>query len=184
MSTLPASREQDVREGLDAIQEDMAEHQRSSGKLPTGEANRELAAAEFEKLAQRGAFLAEPVPTANPVEPRPARETKDVDGKKYVLTRDAESGPLVEQPLDEREETLRILQRLRFLLTLRDPGILGGPSWQQRVVNALDKAGATQGAAMLNPRRFAREIDEVLEDSNKYFGDWRKDPERKIIVGG
>lgn len=186
---LTAERTSEVLEGFDAFQEDMAEHQRSAGKQPTPDANRELAAGEFAKLEQKGAFAAAPPAAAAPapavdVDPRPPREEKQVDGRKYVLTRDNPVGTLLAMSRREKREMVKILQRLRFLMTKVEPGILGGLSWRDRVVKALDKIGATQGAAMANPAKFAAIMGDLLDESNKLFGDWRKEPEPKIVVVG
>jgi hypothetical protein len=172
-----AARAEEIRDGFDAMQEDMAEHQRAAGLIPTPDQNRDLLVGEFDKLEKKGAFLPVPGPAAAPVHETPNRIEREVDGKKYVITKDAPTDkepPLVMSEL-ERQETVKILMRLRLLLSLED--------WKPKVVKALDRMGLTIGGAVTNPARVARVLDDLLEESNRLFGDWRKDPEPKIIVG-
>ena len=187
---MAADRDRDVRDGLDAIQADMAEHQRTHRGEVTAEANRKLAVETFSDLDARGVFEAAPAPP----EPKPTRQERRllerqervVNGKTYQVTKDdAVDGPVL--PLSKRQqgEVVKALQRLHVLLTLQDEGILGAPSWSNRAkavfsIIADPKSGTTMVQREI---RFAQELDALLEDSNRLFGDWKADPDPKIYVG-
>jgi hypothetical protein len=180
----------DLRDGFEAFTEDMAEHQKAQGKLPTAPENQALAALEFEKLENQGAFArsSEPEgPIANQFPPPDSKVTREVNGRTYTVTRDtvAPTGAELAQPAEEKIETMLILRRLLLLLQLQDSGPAGAPSWKKRVVAVLDRCGGTMGAFMRQPGKVARELDELLEASNRYFGDWRRlEPEpKKLFVG-
>ncbi len=179
--------DKDLREGFDAFTEDMSEHQRNSGKQPTPAENQALAGAEFEKLERQGAFAREDEPTQVVPEPEVAREKKSANGREYEITKSADTaGPELQLGRFQAEQSARILQRLLFLLRLEDSGIAGAPSWKTKTVAVMRMLESASIKAQTSEQhgRFDRELDELLEESNKYFGDWRADPERKIIVGG
>jgi hypothetical protein len=172
-------RDQDLRAGLDALQGDMAAHQRAFRGEVTGEANRRLAADTFAELERSGQLEQAEALIAPPPEPEVERTTREVDGRAYQLTKapDREGAPL-RMSRAERDLELKMLQRLQLLLTLRDEGILGAPSWRTRAESVM--------ALMVLPGgvlRFAQELDQLLEDSIKPFGDWKVDPDRRIYVG-
>lgn len=169
----------DGRAALDAIQGDMSQHQRITHAPVTAEANRRLAAEEFTKLDQAGDFdRAISAASAAPVVPetsaeRPTREVRMVDGKEYVVTRDNQA-QATGRPLAHRDQELVIkgLKRLQMLLELPDTGILGAASWRDKACAVMSFHGA--------PIRFAFELDRLLEESTRLFGDWRVDPAREI----
>lgn len=188
---MSADRERDVRDGLDAIQADMAEHQRAHRGEVSAEANRQLAVETFTELEARGAFEPPPPPIAPPAPTRQERrllerQEREVNGKKYVVTKDdAVGGPTVPLSQRQRGEVVKALQRLHLLLSMRDEGILGAPSWSNRAkavfaIIADPKSGTTMAEREI---RFAMELDALLEDSNRLFGSWMADPEPKIFVG-
>lgn len=170
----------DLRDGFDAFTEDMAEHQRTHGVMPTPAANQNLAAAEFEQLEHKGAFAPrDAAPAIAEPEPEPElREQREVNGREYTLTKDQRHGDLPVLPGRERQEMVKILQRLRMLLKLEDTGPLGAPSWRTRVIAVMDAI-----AVRNNWLEFLTLLDPLLEESSKYFGDWAVDPEPKIFVG-
>ena len=176
---MSVERDQDLRAGLDALQGDMAAHQRAFRGEVTGEANRRLAADTFAELERSGQLEQAEALIAPPPEPEVERTTREVDGRAYQLTKapDREGAPL-RMSRAERDLELKMLQRLQLLLTLRDEGILGAPSWRTRAESVM--------ALMVLPGgvlRFAQELDQLLEDSIKPFGDWKVDPDRRIYVG-
>lgn len=123
---MSAERDQDLRAGLDALQGDMAAHQRAFRGEVTGEANRRLAADTFAELERSGQLEPAGDILAPPPDPEPERTTREVDGRAYQLTKapDREGAPL-RMSRAERDLELKMLQRLQLLLTLRDEGILG-----------------------------------------------------------
>ena len=176
---MSAERDQDLRAGLDALQGDMAAHQRMFRGEVTGEANRKLAADTFAELERSGQLApVEDAPVEAP-DPQVERATKEVNGREYQLTKEPDkAGAPLTMSQRERELELKMLQRLHLLLTMRDEGILGAPSWRTRAESVM--------ALMVMPGgviRFAQELDQLLEDSIKPFGDWKIDPDRKIYVG-
>lgn len=173
------STDQDRRDGLEAIQADMAEHQRSIlGQEVTAEANRALAAETFQQLENQGVFAPPRDEHPNPLPPiETVKETRTVDGREYTFTKEPDKpGAVVPLMARERELVVKALKRLHTLLLLQDDGIAGAPSWSNR-------AKAVMAIGMTNELRFAQELDELLEASNRYFGDWKIDPDRKVIVG-
>ena len=176
---MSVERDQDLRAGLDALQGDMAAHQRAFRGEVTGEANRRLAADTFAELERSGQLEQAGDIIAPPPAPEVDRTTREVDGRAYQLTKEADrEGSPLRMSRAERDLELKMLQRLQLLLTLRDEGILGAPSWRTRAESVM--------ALMVMPGgvlRFAQELDQLLEDSIKPFGDWKVDPDRKIYVG-
>lgn len=75
----------------------------------------------------------------------------------------------------QRELEVKALKRLHMLLELQDEGVLGAPSFRQKAMAIF---------SIFDLKKRARAIDELLAESNKYFGDWQVDPDRKIIVSG
>jgi hypothetical protein len=176
---MSATVDQDRRDGLVVFQGDMAEHQRITGREVTGEANRQLAATLFGQLEQQGALdrPADPTPAiAEPAPPQSVSEKRSVNGREYTFTIDGDQGGNpVPMSAREKELTVKALRRLHMLLELQDEGVLGAPSWRTRACAVM--------AVASNQARFAQELDELLDASSKYFGDWRIDPDKKIIVG-
>lgn len=171
------TRTDELRDGLTAFQGDMATHQRVTGQPVTGEANRALASGLFAELDAKGQFATpEPEPVAAPAPVEASRDERQVDGRSYTVTKDnAVSGPTVPMTTSERELTVRAMRRLQMLLELQDEGILGAPSWRTRACAIMAMAG--------NRARFAQELDALLDESDRLFGSWKVDPDRKIIFG-
>ncbi len=177
---MTARRDQELREGLDALQGDMAEHQRMFRGEVTGEANRALAANTFAELERQGVLGQVAEAAATPAPPADVEKTEHVlNGVKYTRTKEPDfPSPERFLPHLEKQLVVKALKRLRLLLSLRDSGVLGAPSWNTR-------AKAVMAYMFLPGKvvRFAQELDTLLDESNKYFGDWKVDPEPKIIVG-
>lgn len=168
-----AERDAALRDGLDAIQGDMAAHQRITGKEVTAEANRQLAARTFEEVDdqicyQPAGATSELIPVESSV------TTRNLEGREYTVLREPEAAvkarPVV-MAQAERVQVVAMLKRLHFLLGLPETGPLGTPSWRQRALSVMRFFGA-QGA---NEKRFAHELAELVEASSRYFGDWRRD---------
>lgn len=180
---MSADRDLDLRAGLDAIQGDMAAHQRAFRGEVTGEANRVLAAETFAELERSGQLApAESTPAAAPeaqAEPQAERSTREVNGREYQLTKEPDrAGAPLSMSQRDRALELKMLKRLHLLLAMRDSGILGSPSWRTRAESVMAMMVMRGGVI-----RFAQELDQLLEDSIKPFGDWKIDPDRKIYVG-
>jgi hypothetical protein len=166
----------DRRDGCIAFQGDMAAHQAMTGREVTAEANRQLAAEEFARLEASGVFDQQAAPEPAPP-PAPEREVThhDVDGKRYLLTKEPDApSRLIAQSDVEKALSILALQRVRMLLELEDTGILGAPSWRAR-------ACAVMALGPLHPG-FPQALADLLEDSSRLFGDWRREPQRKIFL--
>jgi hypothetical protein len=78
-----------------------------------------------------------------------------------------------------------------MLMTKRDTGPLGQPSWQTKTLAAMywkvksleAIKGGKPDEATVYERAFQQDLTELLEASNASFGDWRKDAPTKLIVG-
>ncbi len=182
--------DRDYHEGLDALQADMARHQRRFAPDVTAEANHALAVATIERLEREHAdqrpTIAPPVPAA----PAAFTESREVDVRKYTIDK-VPDAPMFRSATDFEHDVMRHAKpRIELLLTKRDSGPLGSPSWHTRTLAAMFhkvkaiealKAGLLDDAAICE-RMFQLDLYELLEASNAAFGDWRKDEPSKLIV--
>jgi hypothetical protein len=174
----------DMREGLDAIQGDMAKHQRMFRGEVTAEANRQLAVAEFEKL--------------------------EVNGRTYRMDRaQVDDIAFRKATTDEAKTVAKIEARLMLLLDKAElgskgdgfmPEFVGGHfrhsrtpvcwlSWRDRVLAVMGwKAAAQQPGNILYRAKLEAMhtalLLQLMDDSISAFGDWKADPEKTIQVGG
>jgi hypothetical protein len=186
----------DVRAGLDNLQADMAAHQSRFRGEVSAESNRALAVDTVEKLERKmvdEAGRLQPNPTV--VAPPPIEksiERRDVDGKKYVVSKGPDTSPLLRKASESEHWFMtHAMPRVELLLTKLDTGPLGEPSWNQRVLavmalksqaNGLQAGGLRDAAADLE-RRFMFELVQLLNASSATFGDWQKDAPKKVMVG-
>lgn len=181
-----AARDRDLREGFDAFRGDMAEHQRVTGREVTGGTNQQMAAELFERLDREGELAPPPEAEASPQaqEPGPeflesawrGRQKSAATGREYAVARGPDvDGPEVRMSRQQRELEVKALKRLHMLLELDDDGILGLPSYRKKALAIF---------SIRDLKKRALKIDELLDESNKHFGDWQVDPDRKIIVTG
>jgi hypothetical protein len=92
----------------------------------------------------------------------------------------------------EHEFFAHAMPRIELLLTKHETGALGQPSWYQRTLAVMESKSKVAGAriaglhdyADMLDRRFLLELLALLDDSNRVFGDWKADPEKKLIVSG
>jgi hypothetical protein len=204
---------EDMQDGLDALQGDMADHQRRFRGEVTAESNRRLAVTEFEKLDRMAdeepaiAALLQPADQA-PLH-GPLDEVREIEGRKYRVDRtpvdDVAFRPAT---VDEGNTVTRAAARLELLLTKSELGSRGDGfmpefvkgefrfsatpccvlSWRERTLAVMSwKIAALQpgNAPFRDPLEamHALMLVQLLEDSNAHFGDWKKDPERRIQVG-
>lgn len=200
--------EQQMRDGLDALQSDMAEHQRRFNGEVTGEANRLLAASEFEKLhpgyLDALASVADPVPET----PSPIAETREVNGRTYRFDK-ATTDDVTARPgtRDENDTVRKVQARLELLLTKVELGSRGDGfmpefvkgqfrmsrtpvsflSWRDRALAVMSwKLAAKQpGNAPWRvelEKVHASMLIDLMNDSIAHFGDWKKDEDPTIQV--
>lgn len=161
----------------ESFAEDMARHQRLQGKLPTPYENQKLAEPIFERVEREMAeedYRYQP-PAKAEKKDRRSLEEKAKD-KGFKVWRDQKPDKIVKfSPRDLRTYEL-LRARVAKLLRCREKGVLGMPSWRDRVLAAIvtfcrDKKRGTQ------------ELEAVCDASAVHFGDWRKPPEKPLYFG-
>lgn len=187
--------ERDYAGAVDALQGDMARHQRQFAPVVTTTENQKLAIATIERLEKQDAedkpLSADAGGATQPPLP-PVNEKREVNGREYTFDR-APDVPMYRTASQFEDQVLKHAQpRLALLMTKQESGPLGTPSWQQRAlasmyfkVKSLEaiKANRTDLAEYYE-RAFQLDLSELLEASCQPFGDWRKDAPTKIIVSG
>jgi hypothetical protein len=176
--------DEDMRVGLDVIQEDMARHQRLVGKEVTAEANRALASQTFESLERQWEGKQSPS-VVDKVE-TPSQTRREIDGRAYRLTKEKDSTKFRQANPREQWFMQHAWPRVQLLLTKKDLGSAGDGlingipvsfySWHERVMIAARWQ-------QVNPQRWLSELMQLLDDSIRHFGDWRNDS-KTIQVGG
>lgn len=187
--------ERDYAGAVDALQGDMARHQRQFAPEVTATANQKLAVETIERLEKQDADekpLAEGAGNATQPPLPPINEKRDVDGREYTLNR-APDVPMYRTASQFEEQVMAHAKpRIQLLMSKMDSGPLGSPSWQQRTlaamyfkVKSLEAIQAKRtDLAEYYERAFQLDLSELLEASCQPFGDWRKDAPTKIIVSG
>ncbi len=186
------------REALDQIQADMAGHQQEHANVEvTAEQNRRMAADLCQQIDREEAD-ASPPPAASPVSPPEpdlprTRERREIDGKGYVVTKGGSVSPILRKASPAEQWFATHAQpRIDLLLTKKESGPLGAPSWHDRVhavlyfgirVNAAREAGRLDLVPELE-RRYMYEMVELLEASSTVFGDWKGDAPTRATVSG
>jgi hypothetical protein len=186
---------EDLREGLDGLQSDMAGHQARFRGEVSGEANRSLAVSTIERLdrelADQEGRLQPNLPEV--VAPAPIErsvEKREVDGAKYVITKEPDA-PMFRSATEFESQVMQhAWPRLQLLLAERDTGPLGQPSWHDRTKAAMFfkvKSIEALTAGMFDladnyERAYQLDIQELLDASSQPFGDWRADAPKKLIL--
>lgn len=184
----------DAREAVDAMQADMAEHQRrfASGGV-TAEKNQAMAAAAMEQLERRRAEM-RLAPVASPPVQAPVEkkvERKEIDGKGYLLATNP-TDDIATRPASPAEQWFleHALPRIEMLLAKVESEIAGAPSWAMRTMSVLAfhakamdlKMAGHRELAEIAERRYMFELVELLEASSAKFGDWKKDAPKKLVT--
>lgn len=160
-------RDKDIIEGFDAFNADMAAHQLQQGELPTGDANRRLAADVYREMDNNGANEA-------------AIEVNRANDAAIALPTSADWTVTKQDDTDEPERKVepvaaRMLKRLRFLLNQHD-SVMGRVSWHERAMAVQRlwpmRRGPNFDALM---RRYSFELTKLLAESDRYFGSWKLD---------
>lgn len=186
---------EDLREASDAMQADMAAHQRRFAGEVTASLNQALAADFFQRFENERAD-SKPAPAIEPPAQQPVEaktERCEVDGKSYLVST-APGDDIDTRPPTPAENWFmtHAMPRIELLLTKQETGPLGQASWATRTLAVLDLQSRANGLRAANKhaeadelsRRFMFEIVDLLEASTAPFGDWKKDPERKIYFHG
>jgi hypothetical protein len=184
----------DYHEGLDGLQSDMRRHQERFAPEVTASANQALAAQVMERIEKQDAERKIAPPPVAPLASVPDQEvqTKEIDGKTYTLDK-APDRPMYRSASQFEADVLAHAQpRLEMLLTKRDSGPFGTPSWRDKTMAAMYfkvksleaiKAKRTDLAEYYE-QAYQLDLAELLEASNQLFGDWRKDAPSRITVSG
>ncbi len=176
------------REAFDMFLGDMAAHQASHDGETTPGANQALAAPMFERFEQKRAdqerrmtpaVVPDPLP---PTEERLSRIEAAKRGFRFVEDSQLPADRPIEKHWSKRTvvEFRKKMARVRFLLSLHDSGPLGQPSWslQVQAITAAAKFGTPEAK---NQARV--DLEALLERSNQYFGDWRAEKSKLVMVG-
>lgn len=186
--------ERDYAGAVEALQGDMARHQRRFAPEVTATENQKLAVETIERLEKQDADAKPIAPPANETQPPlpPVTEKREIDGREYTFDR-APDRDMYRTASEFEAQVLRHAQpRIELLMSKQDSGPLGSPSWQMRTLAAMyfkvksleaGKSGQTDLAEYYE-RAFQLDLSELLEASCQPFGDWRKDAPTKIIVSG
>lgn len=184
---------EDLREAVDMLEADMAEHVHKTGGEVRSFQHRALAAEAIERLEKERAEpkIVVSIPHETPA-PEPAVERREINGQKYVL--DKKIAPIKFRTATEFEEQVlkHAMPRIQLLLSKPDSGILGGASWRERTEAAMffkiksleAKASGNATLAEHYERAYQVDIQELLDSSCLPFGDWRNDAPSKIVVSG
>ncbi len=174
----------DALDARHALEADMARHEsRFAGEVHASR-NQALAADALLQLererAERPAVVA-PEPTPAPIEH--VVHEREINGQRYKLDVAPDKTPMYRTASEFEHQVLRhAMPRIDLLLTKRDEGILGTPSWRMRTLAALyfkvksheAFTSGDAGQADVFERAFQQDLYELLESSNQSFGDWRK----------
>lgn len=188
-----AEHERDYHAGVDGLESDMANHQRRFSGEVTARANHELAVQTIERIEKQDAEKRPPPvsPEPPPGPPPTGSEDRQVEDRKYVLDKGPDSKKMFRTASEFEHQVLRhAMPRVRLLMTKVESGLLGTPSWRARTMAAMYfkvKSVEAQRAGKFDladnyERAYQVDLEELLEASNAPFGEWRKDPEHKLII--
>jgi hypothetical protein len=141
------------QDAFEALQGDMADHQRRTGREVTAAANQALLGPELERAEKMIADATAAAGTPAPEAPPPVAKTidrKDVKGRSYLLSKQ-EDTPLIRVASPIEAEFLVLAEaRMVLLLDHAESGLLGAASWKQRVLAVMAtkaKAASWKAAA-------------------------------------
>lgn len=177
---------------VDALEADMAGHQRRYVGEVTARANRKLAVETVEQLEKQHADAAPVAEVAATPPPAPESTTRTIEDRTYHREVAPDKAPMFRTASEFEHQVLRHAQpRIALLMSEEETGILGTPSWRARTMAAMyfkvksleaRKSGQV-GLADNYERAYQVDLQELLEASSAKFGDWRKSPETKLIIG-
>lgn len=192
------SDDQNLDTVADALQADMAAHQRRFSGEVTADANQRLAAetvAQLEREMASSKAAPDPGPAMQmPIDTTPIR--REINGERYVIKPEVENSqqsPLVRKASEAEHWFIsHAMPRIHMLLEQRETGPLGAASWRDRVLAVFALKTQAQSAAASGRQDMARDLDKryifeltcILEASSIPFGDWKKDAPTKVTVSG
>lgn len=182
----------DPIETRDALEADMAAHERRFNGEVHASRNQSLAAEAVEQL-ERARRDAQHAPLSEPpAQPERFDQRRELNGHTYRIQKEPDRTPMYRSATDFEANVLRhALPRVQLLLTKQDSGPFGTPSWRTKALAAFyfktkSHEAATSGKhdeAEIFERAYQQDLYELLEASNQPFGDWRKSaPDKSIVV--
>ena len=178
-------------EARDLLEADMFRHEtRFNGEVHASR-NQALAAEALRELDRQRAVSPPSVAPEPVAQPDRFTQRRELNGHKYTLDKAPDTTPMYRAASDFEANVLRhAMPRIKRLLTERDSGPLGTPSWRVRVLAACYfKIKAHEAATSGRPgesdifeRAYQQDLYELLEASNQPFGDWRKSAPEKIQI--
>lgn len=179
-------------ETRDALEADMAAHERRFNGEVHASRNQSLAAEAVEQLERQRAESQPAVAPSTPAQPERFDHRRELNGHVYRVQKEPDKTPMFRSATDFEANVLRhALPRVQLLLTKQDRGPFNTPSWRERALAAFyfktkSHEAATSGRhseADIFERAYQQDLYELLEASNQPFGDWRKSaPEKPLIV--
>lgn len=187
--------DRDYAGAVEQLQADMARHQRDIAGVPvTAESNQQLAVDIVQRLERQHADEARQPklsPPPAPTQPAHQVERREINGQIYTLDKSTtDTQPYRTATQFEHDVVRHAMPRIQHLMTLKESATGGGPSWAQRTMAAMFfkvKQHEARQSCLFDladeyERRFQLDLYELLEASNKDFGDWRKDTPQKLIL--
>lgn len=181
------------RDTRDAIEADMAAHQRRFSGEVTASKNESLAADALRELDRVKAESPAVAPAEPIAQPERFTQKRELNGHTYTIDKAPDKTPMYRSATDFEANVLKhAMPRVKLLLSKQDEGPFGTPSWRTRAMAAFyfkikSHEAATShktDEADLYERIYQQDLYELLEASNQPFGDWRKapTPEPKITI--
>jgi hypothetical protein len=160
------------RETADLVRGDMAEHQKRFGREVTDGANAALLNVELEKLDNmrrdmRTSSGDVAMPTTEATAPRPTTiERKTVDGREFLLKTEVDRPLLRKANEFEAWFLSHAMPRMEKLMSLPERGILGAPSWRERVmaIMAIRNQATAWTAAAEAPAELLKSRHQIEKD--------------------
>lgn len=175
----------------DAIEADMAAHERRFAGEVHASRNEALAAEALRELDKQRAIEKPVAPVEQPPPPEFVSYKRELNGHSYVVDKAPDVTPMYRTATDfERNVLAHAMPRVQLLLSKQDSGPFGTPSWRTKALAAFYFKIKSHEAATSNrpdeadlyERIYQQDLYELLESSNQPFGDWRKDAPEPIRV--
>lgn len=161
----------------ESFRSDMADHERMVGQMPSTRDNDALVAETLTALENK--WAADKPATATPADPVDHRQSNAHAAELgYTILREPDTdGDEIVRALNpiEMQAAERMEARVSLLLGKAEGGVLGLPSWRDRVLAAMRTIQWCKEHRQ-DIRCGYGELFTVLEASNALFGDWKKDP--------
>ena len=178
----------------DSIEADMAGHEARTGEVHAAR-NQLMAAEALEQWERSQSDAKAPPPPSSdasvgslPIERTVEKRT--TENGTYTVTREVDAQMFRSASDFETQVMIRARPRIDLLMSKEDSGPLGTPSWRAKTLAAMYfkvKSLEAKKAGQLDletyyERAYQLDLEELLESSNQIFGDWRKLPEKPLVV--